>query len=222
MRKPFTRKKRTTTKPTLTRQVAVIKKLVATRAPEKKYYDVGSTGNVIDNLPSYNITPYRNITQGLGDYANRIGDKITIASSVNFRSTWRLNGATSLEVRLVAFIFKRNPDSVTSTWSTIINLYLSSAYMNSELAVKANQDWDNAKSFHTVYDQTRVINPNGENTDALLKWNVNFQIPQKYREIAYSAGGTGVNTNELFIGLISQYDTSTLVNWHYRFAYTDS
>jgi len=209
-------------KKTLTDKVEKIQKAIRVLAPEKKYYDVGSLANVVDNLPSINIAPYRQITVGTADFANRIGDKIRISGPFSLKTTWRLQGPTPHQVRMFAFIYKRNPDSVNSTWSTIVNLYLTSAYMNSQLATKSDKDWDNAKSFHTLYDQTKVINPNGENVDSKIQWNVNLSIPHKYSEVAYKDGTTNVTQNELFIGFIQEYDTSLTMDFHYRFAYTDA
>jgi len=215
-------RKRKTNKPSLARQVAVLKKTVATRAPERKYYDVASTSNSVDNLPSINITPYRQISQGLLDYGNRIGDKIRVSPTFRLKTTWLLNGATPVRIRMFAFIYKQNPDAINSTWATVVNLYLSSAYMNSVSAVLADRDHDNAKSFVTLYDKTRVMNPNGENTSAKIQWDVNLSTPSTYQNITYYAGGTSITHNELYIGFLQEFDSAVTVDYHYRYYYIDT
>lgn len=218
----YRRKKTTTKKPTLTRQVATLKKMVIAQKPEMKYYDVASTGNLIDNNPTINITPYRNIVQGNLDFANRVGDQIRV-NSLHFRSTWTLNGGYPYRARMFAFIYKRNPDSVASSWSTIVNLYLSSTYMNTVSAVLAERDWDNRASFVTIYDKSRVFNPTDTDVNAAHKtiWDVTLKIPTKYKQVQYVDGGTSVSKNELFIGFIQESDAVLYMNYHYRFSYTD-
>jgi len=223
MPKKYYRRKKTAHKPTLVRQVAAIKKLVAIRAPEKKYYDVASTANVVDNLPSINITPYRNITQGTGDFANRIGDQIRVTGPLRLKTTWTLAAAANAtRVRMFAFIFKRNPDAVTSTWSTVVNLYLSSAYMNTTSAVMADRDHDNAGSFVTLYDQVRVLNVHQSTVNNKILWDVNIKVPSTYSKVGYVNAGTTVSQNELFIGFLQENDGAVTVDYHYRFYYVDA
>jgi len=220
-KKYFKRKKTTNNKPTLTRQVAIIKKLVHKQKPELKYYDVASTGNTVDNLPSYSITPYRNITQGTSDFANRIGDQIRV-SSLHFKTIWTNTAVYGSRARIFAFIYKRNPDQVVSSWSTIVNLYLSSAYMNTTSAVLAERDFDNRASFVTLYDKTRIIPTATLATGySALNWDFSLRIPQKYQLVQYVNAGTAVAMNELFIGFIQENDTAIACANHYRMYYTD-
>lgn len=218
MPRKYQRKRKT--KKTLAKKVATIQKTLRIRKPEAKYYDVASTSNVIDNLPSYSITPYRQITQGTLDFANRIGDKVRV-SSLHLKNTFLLTGVYPTRVRLFAFIYKQNPDSINSTWSTVVNLYLSSTYMNSVSAVSAFKDYDNRGSFVTIYDKTRMIQPNGENINAGMVWDTILKIPKNHQEITFYAGTSAVTKNELFIGYLQDYDTNLTVNTHYRYTWID-
>jgi hypothetical protein len=123
---------------------------------------------------------------------------------------------------MFAFIYKQNPDAINSTWATVVNLYLSSAYMNSISAVLADRDHDNSKSFVTLYDKTRVMNPNGENTSAKIQWDVNLSTPSTYQNITYSAGTTAITHNELYIGFLQEFDSAITVDYHYRYYYIDT
>lgn len=220
----FTKKRKYVKKPknTLTKKVNKIAKVVKALNPEIKYYDVASASNVIDNNPTFVITPYRQIAVGTADFANRIGDKIN-SIAINLRSTWLLNGLYPYRVRMFCFIYKHNPDSVALNWSTIINLYLSSTYMNSVSAVLAERDYDNRKSFVTLFDEHRILNPTDTNASSTKKiiWDKYIKIPKKYQTVQYFNGGSNVAQNELFIGAIAENDTTVYMDYHYRWLYSD-
>lgn len=207
----------------LSKKVSKLTRMVKAQKPETKYYDVAVTGTLVDNNPTQFVAPYRQLTVGTADFAQRIGDTIRV-NNLKFRSTWTLNAGYPYRVRMFAFIYKRNPDSVNSSWSTIVNLYLSSAYMNSTSANLSERDWDNRASFVTIYDKFRIMNPTDTNVSAAKKmiWDVNLVIPKKYKTVQYVNGSTSVSQNELFIGFIQESDANVYVDYHYRYTYTDA
>jgi len=219
-KKVYRKRRYTTKKPTLARQVAVIKKTLRARKPELKFYGVSSLSNAVDNNPTLIISPYRSITNGDGDFGQRVGDVLRVGS-FHWRSSWLLTGSTPRKVRMIAFIYKRNPDAVVSNFSTIINLYMNSATVDSEAVVSTFPDWDNRRSFVTIYDKTRVINPIVD-AGSMIQWDTTFKIPQAYRQVQYVNDGSDISANELIIAMIQQYDTNCTVNYQYRYTYTDA
>lgn len=189
---------------------------------EHKYFETGAETIAPDNLPTVNYRPYANIVLGTTDRANRIGDKINV-SSFQWKSVFTV-GAASVPpvVRIVAFIYKNNPDGIAASFSTIINLYLDSSYMNSELAVLAPRDYDNRNSFVTLYDQKRTITHNTESLGGVHQWDLNLRIPKKYQNVQYVNGSAAVVRNELIIAVIQEQDTGLSFNYAYKFFFTDA
>lgn len=189
---------------------------------ERKYSEFSASAVSIDNNPTFYIQPYGLITVGDGDYNSRTGDNIQV-SSVNLRAAINLAAAAvSRQYRLFAFIYKHNPDVVVTSWATIVNLYLDSTYMNTVRAPLVPYDHDNADSFYTIYDKRISLNPQNGTTGlsySIDKW---FKIPKKYRNVQYVAGSVGVSKNELFIGMIQEYDTSLTCDFICRTNYTDA
>lgn len=206
---------------TLAAKVAKLTKMVRVAKPEIKHYDLSGT-LIPDNNPTVAFTPYRNLVQGSGDFQNRIGDKI-MAKTMRIRTTWALTaGAVGRRCRMIAFTYKYNPDAVTTSLSTIINLYLSSSTLNSSLAPLAYLDWDNKGSFHTLYDKSRTISNISDLTSPYHKWDFTIKIPTASRPVHFVNNGSTVSRNELFVFLIQELDTGISVDFNYRFEYTDA
>lgn len=220
----FRRKKYTTKKPTLARQVAVIKKTLRQRKPEVKHFDTSATGALPDNNPTLLLAPYRNIVQGTGDFQSRIGDKISM-KKFQFRSIWSLTTTATQAVRCrtIAFIYKRNPDAITTAFSTIINLYLSSTTINTTISPMAFRDWDNQKSFVTLYDKTRMLRSTGNEVSAgsVINWDWVLRIPSSCSQIDYVNNGSSIASNELIIAFLTETDSGVSVNYQYRMQYID-
>jgi len=180
---------------------------------EVKHYDYAGT-----LLPDYTGTvitsPYRLIAQGDTD-TTRDGDKLTVRT-MTLRSSWLLNigQTTACRCRLIAFIYKNNPDSITTSFATIINLYLQSILTSSQ-APLARQDWDNHGAFVTLYDKSRIIPVQGTTVGQKVNWDVSLKIPQKYREVSYSAGSSSITNNELYWVFITDR-ASTAVDCDYN------
>jgi len=222
MPKKYFRRKKTTKKPTLKRQVAIINKLVKQQKPELKHYDVGSTGVSIDNNPTFALTPCRNISNGTTDFGTRVGDKI-LQKAFKVKAQLFLAAASTVgeRVRVFAFIYKKNPDQVVSTWATVVNLYLSSTTMNTSTAPFAFLDWDNHSSFKTLYDKTHTLNVQ-DSTAAYVK-NIDFtiKIPSRYQKVSYVASSAAPSDNELYVGVVSTTDTLVTMAYNTRYYYTD-
>lgn len=201
-------------------RVNKIAKMVRAAKPELKYaWNYASTA--ITNDPTAGIFPHRSITQGLTDVGSRVGDDI---KSKRFTCTGALqlpalsNGQV---FRAIAFIYKKNPDAITTSFATIINLYLESTTMNTSYAPYAFMDWDNHGDFATLYDRTVVINPSDSAYTTLKKFNFSFNIPKKYENCVYANGGTYPSENELVIAFVSSGDSVVTYNYTWRLSYTD-
>ena len=215
--KKRTFKKRKSVVKTLAKKVNTLYKNI-----ETKHYRIDGIGALPDNNPTLAIRPYPNVTQGLLDYGNRVGDKITV-KYVRFKSTWELGAGFAPRVgRVIAFIMKSNPDGIAVAWSTIYNLFMESAYSNTVNIVNSNQDYDNRQNFHVLYDEKRTFNLDEATLSKQIVWDVSMKIPQKYQTVQYFGGGTTVSRNELFIALISNVDGGLSINYLTEFYYSDT
>lgn len=213
-KKLLAKRKAAATRQTLAKKVKKIQKTLALRKPEVKFSRLYSNF-AINNLPSAVIFPYRSNLPGTGDEDVRIGDRITVTS-------FRMKGYfllfptyQSSVVRTIAFIYKKNPDAITTSFSTIINLYLDSTSMNTAQAVNAFRDVNNKDSFVTLYDKSQTVNMIEGTTIAVKrKFDLNLSIPAKYRQVEYANGGTSNPTcNELIVCMIT--DTDDLLSYYY-------
>lgn len=205
---------------TLAKKVNRIQRIVNRDKPEKKHYEIGAIGGVMNNDPQFVLFPTRQITTGTSDFGSRIGDKITQVN-YNFRGDLLFTGVSGVRVRLIAFIYKHNPDQAISTWSTIINLYLTSSVMNGVTAPLAYKDWDNNSSFATLYDKYHILNPVDSTGTAVVRKKVDFnvKIPKAYQEVNYINGGQTPTKNELFICAISSSDSAVTCDYNSRYTY---
>lgn len=212
-------------KKTLAKKVAKIQKVMALYKPEQKYnWNYATT--TFDNNPTGVIWLYQGVSQGLSDFANRIGDtirvsKVRVKGYLTLPSTYQ-----STVVRIIAVIIKHNPDAYdTTAFSTIVNFYKESNRMNTNQAVNAFNDKDNASNFATLYDKVVTINTNSTAVgagDVKKVHNFTVKIPKKYQEVQYVGGGsTTFSRNELMIFGIT--DTDSLVAYYNQFYthYTD-
>lgn len=216
-------RKRTTKKPTLARQVAVIKRTLRTVKPEVKYYRTYGTQYLYQ--AGTLITPLKNITQGLSDYGNRVGDKIML-KNFKFRSLVELATAIPYaNVRYILFQFKSNPDNVTSTASTIINFIAESATNNTTYFPFCFMDWDNKSAFRILKDTGPIVinNPNVGAGAYAREINVNVSFKGPSKAVEYFGGGTSIAKNELFLLCISNYASASINQlYDYQLSYTDN
>lgn len=206
-------------KPTVKKLAKKVNRLY--RAIEHKYHEISGIGALPTNDPTLAIRPYGTIFQGDSDVSERIGDVITV-KQVRFQMSWELlTGFSGRKFRVVAMVYKNNPDAITTATSTIWNLCMESAQANSVNAVNCFRDHDNMKSFAVIKDFSFTINP----TDTLAGTtkNVNFvvNIPQRYQQIQYVANGTTISRNELLVYLVAETDGVSSINYVCRFNYTD-
>lgn len=208
----------------LEKKVRAIEKRLPAMMPEVKHYD--TYGSI---LPDYTgtvcLSPLRSVVQGDTD-GTRTGDKIYLRS-MTLRSTWNLQTTAYGErrCRMIAFIYKKNPDTITTSYATIINLYLQSILTSSQAPI-ARQDWDNHGSFKTLYDKSRLISPPDPTQEGKLIWDVSLKIPRKYRKIAYSVGSGNITENELIWCFIQEGASAAgsyiVMDYNHRLTYTDA
>lgn len=218
-----TYKKYSPKKRTLKKEVKYIKRTLRRIQPETKHYDVNESSAVVDNNPTFGLLPYRGITLGTSDFANRIGDEIRV-KFFQFRCTlYKVSGTTTTpaRVRVGAFIYKRNPDTIGLAFSTIINLYLVSGTMNGGNAPMAFRDWDNASSFHTLHDKSYIFNLN-DVIDKQMMVDFTVRLPDKYATVQYHSAGSLPAKNELIVYMIQSQDVGMLADYQYRMSYTDA
>lgn len=220
-KKYFKRRRFHRKKTTLAKKVAKLSKLVKISKPEIKHFDLSATVGPLTNNPTIYVSPLSNIVQGSGDFQNRIGDKINV-KSLRFRTCLSLAAGAvgGQRVRVLAFLFRRNPDAITTTFSTVINLYLSSTTMNTTLAPMAWIDWDNKGSFKTLMDKSVILN----NVDATIarKYKMDFNVPLKGTKVDYVNNGSTMSKNEIYVCWISENDTGVDLQYQYRVEYTDA
>lgn len=205
----------------LAKKVSKLTKIVMAQKPELKY-SWNYSNPTINNAPTAGIFPYRSITVGTGDLNNRIGDNISV-KKFTMRGWLDLPaGSNGQIVRFIAFIYKRNPDAITTAFPTIINLYLESTTMNTVYSPLAYTDWDNHSGFATLADKRVVINPTTSDKGTKMNFDMTLSIPKAYQEVEYSNGGVYPTSNELIIAFIGDNDDIVSYTHSYRFTYTDA
>jgi len=205
---------------------SVIKKLTEkvnriTRSIEPKYWEISGIGALPTNDPSLAVRPYGTISQGDADVGERIGDVLSV-SKVHFHTTWNLAAAAAgRKCRIVAMIFKHNPDAVTTATSTIWNLCMESAQANSINVVNGFRDHDNMSGFSVIMDKAFVLNASDSAVITSKSINFTLNIPKKYRQVHYVNNGTLISRNELLVYFVQEADTAVDINYVCRFDYTD-
>lgn len=205
----YYRKKRQT----LAKKVDKLSKIVRSRKPELKYV-LSAAGFTANNDYSAMIDLYPQITQSLLDSGGRIGDKITM-KSVRLRLRMQAsydNGDRAF--RIIAFIYKNNPDAIVTNFATIGNLLMNSAFANSAEAIMSPYDYDNFKNFKILFDKVYKV---PTSNSALLssgvgtiKWyDWKFRIPRQYQQVQFQAGGNTVSRNQLLFLVIGDTDVWT-------------
>lgn len=209
----------------LAKKVKTIQKTLALRRPETKYFEAYATNGSVSYDFSNLTSPYRSITQGMTDLKNRIGDKLTINGPIHFKGTFTTPAAVgTILVRMIAFVYKQNPDSVLTSFATIGNLYMESFHDASPQAPYSFRDYDNKSSFVTIYDRSKLITCQSSLVTGRTKWNATFKIPKKCRQIEYQAATANLSRNELYIMFLSEVDTASgvLVTYQLRGSYIDT
>lgn len=191
------------------------------RSVEQKYHEITGIGALPTNDPSLAVRPYGTIFQGDGDISERVGDVLS-CSAVNFRTTWNLAaGAPGRKCRIIAFIYKHNPDAVVTPTATIWNLCMDSAVANGINVVNSFKDHDNNKSFSVVYDKSFVLNASDSAVVTSKSINFTVRIPKRYQQVQYVGGGPTITRNELLVFFVNEVDTGVDINYVCRFNYTD-
>lgn len=219
-------KVRVVDKPTLKDKVDKLSKKVSRigKTIETKHEDSGAFSLTPDNAATTGGAPYRNISQGTADFTKRIGDKITV-KTFRMRSTVHLTSLTAPQaLRLCVFIYKNNPDAITTALSTIIQLYLSSTTSNGTQFHQAFKDWDNNNSFKTLYDKRKIIQPCNSQATTVSKynWDIDIKIPKAYQNVQFVDNGTTVSKNELIFLWVAENDTGLTIYSQWRQEYQDA
>lgn len=207
-------------KQTLTTKVNKLAKVIKRNKPEVKYStDYASV--LLDNNPTGSLFPYRLISQGILDINNRIGDNIYVRNIKIQGNLFMAANASPSIVRTIAFVYKKSPDVVITSFATLINLYLNSTTMNTNQSVNAFRDWDNTSSFATLYDRKQLLAPADSSVSMTKPYNFSFKIPEAYRNVKYYNGGVYPTQNELIIAFITDTDSIVTYIYTYQMTYTD-
>lgn len=195
--------------------------------PETKwaeYQDAAAVANYSGTIVSFNV----GLTQGTGDYGNRVGDTLTM-KGLRLRlqpNTIAFNN--SVIYRIIVFQYLNDPDGATST-ASLTNLLMHSAQIGMSLAPSAPYDHDNRSSFKIHYDKTFTFN-----VGALTTANVNpgssrhhiinipFKQGSKYAKVQYYSAGTTTTKNELFMLVLTDSATNMAIPYVGHLYYTDS
>lgn len=220
-RKVYRKRRNYKRKEPLAKKVAKIQKQLVARKPETKYsWNYGSP--TINNGPTAGIFPYRSIAVGTSDLNGRIGDKIHV-NSFKCKGYLKLPATyASSAFRCIAFVYKHNPDAITTSFATIINLFLESTLMNTNQAINSYLDHDNKSSFAVLYDKFFPVNAIAPTVcDKIQPYNFTVRLPKKYRDVEFSNGGVYPAKNELVILFMSDTDDLLLYYHNYMLTYTD-
>lgn len=219
-------------KNTLTNKVKKLTNIVNARKPERKHYDVfGNNPGTLAFSNTLTVTnclfPCRDITQGDGDFGERIGDKIRV-ESYYLTFNLLLQAPTVYDIaRITVVQYKSNADGATSAL-TFMNQYFNSTSAGTTYQPLALVDWDNMSSFRTLYDRTFNLTSAlaGGASPAALSTGKRVTIkiipPKVGKEITYFAGTTVPSKNEIFVICQSRSNASvTIMEYNSRFIYTD-
>lgn len=191
------------------------------RSIETKYWEISGIGALPTNDPSLAVRPYGTVTVGTSDFGTRVGDKLT-CKQVRFNTTWELNAtAAGRACRIIAFVYKNNPDAIVTPTATIWNLCMESTQANSLNVVNSFRDHDNLKSFAVLKDFSFDLNPTDSAVGTTKHVDFVVNIPPKYQNVQYVSGGTTITRNELLVFFVQDADTQVSVNYVCRFNYTD-
>lgn len=217
-------------RPTLARRVRRLTRTVA-RLPrvERKHVDtLGATIQLLNNFtPANCIFPLRTITVGDSDYAERIGDKLSMSSYQLNMSLILAQGVAYDIVRIIVLQFKYNPDGATSNTS-FVNMYFNSATDNTQYNPLALVDWDNSGAFRKLYDKSITVRPNvsvgATPTPAAAgtKHSLRIRFPKVAKQVQFFNSGFIPCRNELFVLITSRSDTATTMEYTDRLVYTDA
>lgn len=213
------RKKGKSVKQVAYKALALAKKNI----PELKYaQSTTRISSTVDYTGSM-FLPYRYITQASGDINNRIGDRIR-AKNLSVRMSFYFPATlTNTVYRVVAFVYKKNTDQLTTASNTILNFYMDSLYHSTSQAPLFTRDWDNRYSFKTLYDRTFYHNKETNTLPANKPLNLNIKIPSSVANVQYQAGGTVPVQNELIVLVINDKSVADMfVDWNFRLTYTDA
>lgn len=193
------------------------------KKPELKYAQSTSRISTTVDYSGSMILPYRYITQGTADINNRVGDRIKVRN-LNIKASFYFPPAlTNTVYRVVAFVYKRNTDQLTTPSNTILNMYMDSLYHATSQAPLFTKDWDNRFSFKTLYDRTFHMNKETTTIPANRNHQFNIKIPSSVSNIQYQAAGTIPVANELIFLVINDKSVADLfVDWNFRLTYTDA
>jgi len=210
----------------LGRVVTRIQKKVGAMKPELKHWDLFANSITINNEASTNnsIQVLGGITQGPGDFGQRIGDKIAL-KSLHIRGQFQLAaGYDYAPVRMVIWMAKYNPDGASS-YVSMANEYFTSIVDNTNYAPFALKDWDNMGSFTTLYDTQFSMHSHiavGATPDgAVAIKTINLRIPLKNKIVQFYNAGSTITRNNLFVSFYSSVDGAVSFPYNMRLTYTD-
>lgn len=206
-------------------RVRRLARIVRTLKPEVKYSQGGVTSHAITNDFDSMVMPTDTISVGPGYFDERIGDQIRLRSFRIRGHFTLLAGHGARHIRMIAFFYKGNPDSVVTTPISIGNFIMDSVWSNTNLAPYAFYDWHNNKVFDVVYDKLYFIQPNNQlatPVDSLMPFSVKLKIPNARRKITFYQGGSEVVDNKLFVMFITNADSRCTATYNYRMTYTDA
>jgi len=207
------------------KKITKLNKIVKDLIPETKWAEFSNAGLSAD----YNgviATLSAGLSQGLGDFGNRIGDEINMKTlRLRLQPYW--NGSGPCIYRVIVFQYLNDPDGATST-ASLINLLLHSTNVQTNLAPSTPYDHDNRDSFKVHYDKVFKINPQcyqynaNTNVGQSNFHKIDLKIPAKYDRVKYFANGTTTTKNELFFMVITDNANYLTVPYDAIVYYTDS
>lgn len=172
------------------------------------------------------FSPYKLITQGITDFGNRIGDKIT-AKYVDFNVVFDLlANVHRAAVRVLVVVQKHTiPSSEFDNPIDVGPLYQLAAFSNNQRFLNAPRVWDNKSAFVTLYDKilfpSRATGSEASTQEPVLYFRKRIKIPSSCQQVIFHNNQNTINKNQLWIFCLTAQDNEMEVTGSMRVAYTD-
>lgn len=183
----------------LTTRVNRLEKKVKETRPEMKFLHI-VYNHSIDTDPTnssqiHNIAG--NITQGNGDSANRIGDKIHM-KTLSLKGYFTLGDSTNV-IRMCLVQFRRQVS--TPTWESFVG-----ASDGGTNQISSYFNHDKAGQYNVLFDKTYTLVTGHSD---VVKFKEQINLTRAAKQIAYLAGGTVITTGAIYLFLISDSGAAT-------------
>lgn len=208
-------KKRPAKKPLTEARIRTIAKKAVQSTAEHKYWEYPLDSRTISQTPTMlSLTGLADISQGTGDFRNRIGDTISM-TSLHFKGTLTSVDSTQFS-RIICFLWKPTTNDAVPTVTDLLDGSWVADYAHAYKSI------DNARSkdLTILYDKTFLQVTGQDSGIKKINFNIKFKTPKKIQ----FAGGSATDCSGMPFWLLmsdSGAATHPLLLLNYRMYYTD-